>query len=187
MADTAIRQIPRSGIAISKGRWFVISVEIFKSPFQRGGPFRIPPLDESLVSHSFSKSERPTLDLCQSDRGGMVSHCVYSLFLFSVRLSILLNVKGPSVLFSSVNCLFKSFAHSSVGFVTFSSSSSRSSSYLGRSTFVSNPNYKCFPLRHHLRPYFAFGVMSEFWIYLLCRRFRIMRKQLPTSTETNRK
>ena len=53
MADTAIRQIPRSGIAISKGRWFVISVEIFKSPFQRGGPFRIPPLDESLVSHSF--------------------------------------------------------------------------------------------------------------------------------------
>ena len=56
MADMAIRQIPRSGIGISKGQWFVISVEIFKSPFQRGGPFRIPLQGESLVSHSFSKS-----------------------------------------------------------------------------------------------------------------------------------
>ena len=29
--------------------------------------------------------------------------------------------------------------------------------------------------------------MSEFWIYLLCRRFRIMGKQLAISIETNRK
>ena len=185
LTDMAIGRIPRSRIAISRGRWFVISVEIFKSPFQRGGPFCIPLQGESLVSHSFSKSERPALDLCQSDRGGMVSHYVCSSFLFSVRLSILLNVKGPSVFFSSVNCP-NPLPILLLGLFSFHPQ------VLGALNTLED------------QPLFLIQIINIFPSDIICililllgflhvrvldlyRRFRIMGKQLATSTEANRK